>query len=344
MILQRSEFRYSAFFLTTALFLAAAGHGAPVAPNPNSLLKGKRVMFLTGAASDHHLVPRQNAVANAKRIKAVAGMASLTLIDKPDNLTFADLDTIDIIVCSYVSKIDTLIGKPFEKAFKKWIASGHRGWVGMHNTGANSEGQWDWFRDSVAAMRYREHKDAAQQGTVKMSPDPAVRALPVLQGLDAQFTVADEWYSFDLPPKAPAPPAWAQAKVLYTLDESKVKLSDPMGTHPVAWIREDALQNRFFYTLLVHSDEGSATDFYQSLILRGMEYAAGYKDPTGLAARRTEGAQGIQGAGSEAGATTDALGIVTAGTGPSGGAWRWCELFRGRIFPSAPRCLNPRSR
>jgi type 1 glutamine amidotransferase len=316
-----------AFFLTWS-------QGAPVAPDPNSLLRGKRVMFMTGAASDHHLVPRQNAVANIKRIKSVAGMASLTLVDTPDNLTFAELDTIDVVVCSYVSKIDTLAAKPFGKALKQWLATGRRGWVGMHNTGANSEGEWNWFRDSVAAMRYRDHKDAAQKGTVKMTADPSLRALPVLQGLESQFTVADEWYSFDLPPKGPAPPAWAQCKVLYSLDEGSVaKLSDKMGEHPVAWIREDALHNRFFYTLLVHSDEGSATDFYQGLVLRGLEYAAGYREVTGLAAR--------------AAADGNRSGVGWTGSGSrefNGYAWRWYALCLGRTFPSAPRNPGPRSK
>jgi type 1 glutamine amidotransferase len=305
------------FHSVMVLSMMIDGFGAPVAPDPSSLLKGKRVMMLTGAASDHHLVPRRNAVAGMKRIQAAAGMAGLTLVDVPDNLTFADLDTIDIIVCSYVSKIDTLVGKPFENAFRKWLASGKRGWVGLHNTGANSAGEWNWFRDSVASMRYREHVDAAQKGTVKITTDPVVRSLPVLKGLDAQFTVADEWYSFDLPPKAPAAPTWPRCKVLYSLDESTVRLKDPMGAHPVAWIREDSFANRYFYTLLVHSDEGSASDFFQSLLLRGLEHAAGYGEP--VAAMKVP----------------SRLELSKRPVFPPAG-WSWTEIFRGRISAERP--------
>jgi type 1 glutamine amidotransferase len=318
---------------------AASIHAAPVAPDPNSLLRSKRVMFLTGAASDHHLVPRQNAVAEVKRIKSLAGMASLTLVDRPDDLDFADLDTIDVIVCSYVSKIDTLADKPFGKAFRRWLATGKRGWMGMHNTGANSAGEWNWFRDSVAVMRYREHKDAAQPGTVNITADASLRALPVLQGLDAKFTVADEWYSFDLPPKAPAPALWTQCRVLYSLDENSVaKLTDKMGTHPVAWIREDALGNRFFYTLLVHSDAGSATDFYHGLMLRGLEYASGYRATSALPARAERNGRGtVPGLLEPWGIPgEDAKAFSAYG-------WRWNALLRGRIFPMPIGARTPKT-
>jgi type 1 glutamine amidotransferase len=253
-----------------------------------------------------------------KQIKTAVGFSSLTLVDTPDNLTFPDLDTVDIMICSYVSKIDTLVGKPFEKAFKQWINSGNRGWVGMHNTGANSEGEWPWFRDSVVAMRYRDHKDGAQNGTVRITVDTSLLKLPALEKLDRQFTVSDEWYSFDLPPLGLASPLWKNAKVLYYLDETTVKLTDKMGIHPVAWIREDAKRNRYFYTLLVHSDEGSASDFYHSLLLRGLEFSAGYRTETAHNLPKIKGVRDR--------APTHSEGALMLS--PS---W-WHELLRGRIF------------
>jgi type 1 glutamine amidotransferase len=177
------------------------------------------------------------------------------------------------------------MGKPFEKAFKAWVAEGGHGIVGNHNTGAKTRGEWDWFRDSVTSMWYMDHKDGSQPGTIHRTADAAIAGLPVLAGLDASFTGSDEWYSFDMKPWHPVEsPTWKDCKVLYTLDEKSVAhLTDAMGAyHPVAWIREDALGNRFFYTTLIHSDAGAASDFYHSLILRGLEYAAGYRDPVAV--------------------------------------------------------------
>jgi hypothetical protein len=58
----------------------------------------------------------------------------------------------------------------------------------------------------------------------------------------------------------------------------------------VAWIREDALKNRFFFTTLIHSDAGAGSDFYHSLILRALEYAAGYRDPLSMGGSPMTGA------------------------------------------------------
>lgn len=265
--------------------LAAPLAAAPPLPDPNSLLATRRVLFLTGAESDHHIAPRANAVALAQRLKSSLGF-TLDLADHPAALTSADLARYDLIVASYVPSIDTQAAKPFGKALKQWLAEGNKGFVGLHSTGANSPGQWEWFRDSVLSMRYREHMDGEQRGTVRISADAGIRALPVLAGLPEQASLGCEWYSFDLPPKAAAAPTWPQCQVLYALDEGSLKLKDPMGYHPAAWIRTDANGNRFFYTLMAHSDAGSLSEFFQGLVMRGLEYASGYRSVTTLRGER----------------------------------------------------------
>jgi hypothetical protein len=96
--------------------------------------------------------------------------------------------------------------------------------------------------------------------------------------MDASFTGTDEWYDFDLPPRAPAPALWADCKVTYYLDESTLATAPTraMDPHPMSWIREDAKKNRFYYSGFVHSDQGSSSDFFHSALLRGLEYLAGY--------------------------------------------------------------------
>jgi hypothetical protein len=96
--------------------------------------------------------------------------------------------------------------------------------------------------------------------------------------MDSAFTGTDEWYDFDLPPRAPAPALWADCHVTYYLDESTLAITPtrPMNPHPMSWYREDARKNRFYFSLFIHSDQGSSSDFFHSSLLRGLEYLAGY--------------------------------------------------------------------
>jgi type 1 glutamine amidotransferase len=263
-----------------AAFIASA---APVDPNPLSLLKDKRVLVINGNNEpEYHKGPRDIMTAKLAKMKAAVGIATLKVVGNADTMTFATLDQYDVIFFNYFTRAEYFMGKPFEKGFKQWVAKGNRGIVGNHNTGAKTKGEWDWFRDSVTSMWYMDHKDGSQPGTIHITTDAAVSKMPILDKLDKTFTGSDEWYSFDMKPwHAVEAPTWKDCKVLYTLDEKSVAhLTDAMGAyHPVAWIREDALKNRFFYTTLIHSDDGANSDFYHSLILRALEYVSGYQEP-----------------------------------------------------------------
>lgn len=310
------------------LGLIAVSSAAPVAPNPLSLLKDKRVLVINGDnAPEYHKGPRDIVTAALLRMQAAIGIRTLKVVGNADTMTFASLDRYDVIFFNYFTRAEYFLGKPFEQGFRQWVQKGGRGVVGNHNTGAKTRGEWDWFRDTVTSMWYMDHKDGSQPGTIHKTADPALARHPILEGLDAKFTGSDEWYSFEMKPWRPAEaPTWKDCKVLYTLDEKSVaKLSDAMGAyHPVAWIREDAQGNRFFFTTLIHSDAGAASDFYQGLILRALEYAAGYREPLSLgAAAIRAGAPGGPAVAAPAGGFR--IGLE--------GAWR-AELFSadGRLL------------
>jgi hypothetical protein len=257
--------------------------GSTVAPNPLSLLKHKRVLLIDPTdPTDYHKQPRIILTGKINQIKTAVGF-DLTQIKGVDTMTLPALNRFDIVIFNYYMKLELLENKPFGIAFKQWLMQGGHGVIGYHNSGSQSSGQWNWYRDSVQSMRYIDHKDGAQKGTVNMTSDSAIRKLPILSGMDAQFTGVDEWYSFDMPPKAPAAPTWPDCKVLYYMDESSVaQLTDKMGIHPATWIREDAKKNRFFYTIHIHSDDGANSDFFHSLIQRALEYVSGYQSAASL--------------------------------------------------------------
>jgi hypothetical protein len=272
------------------IFLAGlAVQSAPVAPNPKSLLKGKRVLIVeaTNWNGGSHSTPKGNALKKLQLIKTAVGITSLTVVDNVADYTLATLNNYDIMVFNYVFNTQMAVGKPFENAFKQWLAQGNKGWMGYHTSGANDVGEWPWYRDSVTAMRYHVHSTSAQQGKMTITTDAGIKALPILAGMDAEFTGTDEWYDFDLPPRAPAPATWADCKVLYYLDENTLasKPSRPMNPHPMAWIREDARKNKFFYAAYIHSDVGSNSDFFHSSLLRGLEFVAGYDTAVAISAQ-----------------------------------------------------------
>ncbi|GEM_PF-1363084 len=287
---------FCAFFALCAC-LAAGAYGAPVAPNPLSLLKDKRVLVINGDNTpEYHKAPRDILTGKLYLMKAAVGIASLKIVGNADTMTYATLKNYDLVFFNYFTRAEYFMGKPFEKGFKQWVADGNKGIVGNHNTGAKTAGEWDWFRDSVTSMWYMDHKDGSQPGTIHITTDAAIGKLPILAGMDAKFSGSDEWYSFDMKPwRAVESPTWKDCKVLYTLDESTVaNLTDKMGAyHPVAWVREDALKNRFFYTTLIHSDAGANSDFYHSLILRALEFAAGYRDPVSMGGAPIHHADGL---------------------------------------------------
>lgn len=275
------QMQHLSLFAAAALALSALpSPGAPVAPNPKSLLKSKKVLVVqaTNWNGTSHKTPKDNALAILNKIKTTVGIAGFTVVDNVEAYTAAALAPYDIIVFNYVFNTQKAVGKPFEAAFKAWLASGNRGWMGYHTSGANDVGEWPWYRDSVTVMRYHVHSVAAQPGRMNITTDAAIKALPILQGMDASFTGTDEWYDFDLPPRAPAPALWTDCKVAYYLDESSLATTPTrtMNPHPMSWIREDAKKNRFYYSAFIHSDQGSSSDFFHSSLLRGLEYVAGY--------------------------------------------------------------------
>lgn len=284
----------SLFFLTTALFTTALWVAPPcataqIAPDPASLLPAKRLLVINGTdgANTAHGASRRVLSQRLNQMQAQIGFAldSVTGSGTPP----VDLAAYDIIVFNYWFHSGHVTNEvfqpgflPFAQAFKAWIqAPGvQRGWLGVHSSGANEAGEWNWFRDSVSSMHYALHGAGTPAGTIRRTEDSAVRAHPIMRGLPDTVRVnADEWYTFTL-----AAPTWSDVHVMYSLDEAT--LSAPlepqysMNPHPMAWFREDRVTgNRFFYTGLIHQNPGGTApfaQFYADMILRALEYLAGY--------------------------------------------------------------------
>jgi hypothetical protein len=267
--------------MLAALLGALSLQAAPVAPNPNSLLKNKRVLIVEGQNKTGHEQSSANADAILALIKTEVGITTLTTLNS-NSFTLAQLNNYDIVVFNYFFETQ-LMPAASQTALHTWLLSGGKGYVGYHTSGANEVNEWNWYRDSVTSMRYNLHTLPAQNGTIRVTTNAAILTQPIMQGLPATFSGSDEWYDFDLPPRGPAAPTWVDCHVMYNLDETTLAtaLPRPMNPHPAAWYREDANKTRYFYGIIVHSPTGASSDFFHSLILRAMEYVAGYA-PTDL--------------------------------------------------------------
>lgn len=249
--------------------------------NPPSLLSTKKVLVIHGNTSGDHLNARNALTVKFKQIQALYGFQMDSAYGTTGgNPGSGALDQYDIIVFNYW--FDTqLSSATFQSNFKAWVNSTNkrRGWIGMHTSGANTDGEWNWLRDSVTSMRYNIHSTPVQPGVIRKTTDPTVLAHPIMQAMADTFRVpSDEWYDWET-----TAPTYGDIRVMYNLDETTLANapSHPMNPHPMAWYRENPVtKNRFFYTPLVHSSPGvtsvAGNDFFASLMMRALEYVAGY--------------------------------------------------------------------
>ncbi len=248
--------------------------------NPASLLASKRVLIIKGTeTSGDHYNARIALNTRFLQMKTLYGFTLDSANGSSPPTT--GLDNYDIIVFNYwFNSSQAASLTTFQNAFKAWANSTNkrRGWVGMHTSGANEVNEWNWLRDSLTSMAYFVHSTAAQAGKIGKTTDPVVLAHPIMQGLPDTFAVPlDEWYEFNYGA------TWSDVHVMYNLNERSLttQLGAPMNPHPMAWYRENPVtHNRFFYTALVHSSSGvtstAGNEFFPSLMLRALEYVAGY--------------------------------------------------------------------
>lgn len=279
--------------LAVAMLLAAGTVSAVVAPNPASLLAGKKILMIRGtdATTSEHGGARVALNAKMRQLRDLIGFQLDTAnaltngagYQAAGSGTLLPLESYDIIFFNYwfhSANAGTL--GTFQANFKNWTnnTAKLRGWLGVHTSGANEFNEWNWFRDSVSAMGYRVHAGNAQAGTIHKTTDTAVLSQPIMAGLpDTMRIPADEWYDFSYVP------LFADAKVLYYLDEASLPTALPttasMNPHPSSWFRQASNGNRYFYTALVHNASGvnltSGNDYYISMMLRALEYLAGYQ-------------------------------------------------------------------
>ncbi len=157
--------------------------------------------------------------------------------------------------------LDVLNGDQ-EEELKAYIQSGG-GWVGVH-AAADTEYDWDWYGGLVGAY-FSSHPEVQPANIVVTDRlHPSTKDLPVL------WNHTDEWYNYNLNPRA-------NVHVLAVLKESSYEGGVMGDDHPIAWAHHyDG--GRAWYTGLGHTVESYADPHMRSHLLGGIQWAAGTVD------------------------------------------------------------------
>ena len=194
---------------------------------------------------------------------------ALVSTDKAGVMTPVSLKRFDAVIWNNVSGDVLTLSQ--RRAFRDYVEHGG-GFVGVHGSAGDPIYYWDWYADTLIGARFAGHPVTKQFQDARIAVDDATH--PVAQGLPAEWTMKDEWYSFHSNPRA------AGAHVIATLDE---KTYDPAGwpgqnlrmaDHPIAWTNCVG-RGRMFYSAIGHLPGSYSEGHVVALLEQGVAYAAG---------------------------------------------------------------------
>jgi type 1 glutamine amidotransferase len=205
-------------------------------------------------------------------LKTMAGREhwSLFFTDNAAVFNAPDLTRFDAVVWNNVSgDVLTLAQR---KDFKTYLENGG-GFAGLHGSGGDFFYDWAWYADTLIGARFKAHPMSPQFQAAKLKVDNSKN--PIVRGLQPEWTMTDEWYSFKTNPRQ------SGADVLVTLDESTYKpmagkLDLRMGDHPIAWTKCIG-KGRSFYTAIGHRPEGYTEPNTNRLIEQGIAWVADHE-------------------------------------------------------------------
>ena len=196
---------------------------------------------------------------------------NMVFIDNAAVFNAPDLKRFDAVVWNNVS--GDVLTIPQRKDFKTYVENGG-GFAAFHGSGGDPYCDWDWYADTLLGANFWTHPMSPQFQAAKVRIDDKKDA--IVQGLPAEWTMTDEWYSFRNNPRAKG------AHVLATLDETTYKpisgmgvtIDISMGDHPIAWTQ--CINNgRSFYTAIGHRPESYIEPNARQLMKQGVAWAAG---------------------------------------------------------------------
>jgi type 1 glutamine amidotransferase len=202
---------------------------------------------------------------------------SIATTDKGGAINSKTLRQFDVVIWNNNS--GDVLSLSQRAALKAFIEKGG-GFVAIHGAGGDPAYFWDWYADAALGARFKGHPMAPQfqDGRVVV----ADKAHPIVKALPAEWTMSEEWYSFNNNPRK------SGAHVLLTLDEASYKPDGMMGQdlrmgdHPIAWTNCIG-KGRAFYSAIGHKTESYAQPQYLALLEAAVDWAADKKQQCAIA-------------------------------------------------------------
>ncbi|GAA2383761.1 hypothetical protein Cme02nite_70040 [Catellatospora methionotrophica] len=231
---------------SAALALPATAQAAPLT---------KVLVFSKTAGFRHSAIP--NGIAAIQALGTANGF-TVTATEDAAQFTTANLAQYQAVI--WLSTTGDVLNATQEAAFQSYIAAGG-GYVGVH-AAADTEYDWAWYGGLVGA--YFSSHPATQQATIRVEDRSNIST----SHLPPTWTRTDEWYNYRASPRA-------NVKVLASLVESSYS-GGTMGDHPITWCQNYG-GGRSWYTGLGHTEETYADANFRTMLLGGIQIAAGSK-------------------------------------------------------------------
>ncbi len=196
---------------------------------------------------------------------------SLVVTDKAGVFHRSTLHRFDVVIWNNNSGDVLTIAQ--RKAFRNYVESGG-GYVGIHGAAGDPAYFWDWYPDELIGARFVGHPSNPHFQDAKIAIESHEGGVGL--GIDAQWTMNDEWYSFASSPRLRG------ASIVATIDEASYQPSGAdkkethliMGAdHPVAWTRAVG-KGRSFYSAIGHRPETYDDLNYRRLLEQAVNWSA----------------------------------------------------------------------
>lgn len=193
---------------------------------------------------------------------------SLVTTDRGGAITHNSLRRFDVVIWNNISGDVLTLSQ--RRALQSWIERGG-GFMAVHGSAGDPVVFWDWYYDRLIGARFAGHPITRQFQDARVVVDESQH--PIAQGLPADWTMNDEWYSFFTNPRA------SGARVIATLDEASYAPDGMagqnlrMGDHPIAWTRCVG-RGRMFYSAIGHRPETYSEPHYVEILDRAIAWAA----------------------------------------------------------------------
>jgi len=250
-------------FLPLSLLLVSTYARRPESLLANEQKKG-HLLYLTLSAGFKHdtVAPSREIV---KEIGEKSGAFDVTLADDVSPFTAENLKSYDAVMFYTTGELPMTAEQ--KSALVNFIKSGH-GFVGVHSA-TDTFYMWPDYLEIVGAY-FNDHPWHQQVTVNVVDPSsPIVRS--VFLGKPS-FQVNDEIYQM-------SDFQWTTSHVLLKLDTSSVDMKSPRVRqrfygYPLAWTRTVG-EGRAFYTALGHEAAVWNSDWFQQLLLNGIQWTMG---------------------------------------------------------------------